>query len=275
MSGVSVIIPTCNRACVITRALASVYAQTRAPDEVIVVDDGSVDNTEAIVRDGFPNARYLYQPNSGVSAARNAGIRAAAGEWIALLDSDDEWLPDKLQRQLQLADGRPEHPLIHTDEIWIRNGVRVNQGQRHRKQGGYIFRHCLPLCVISPSAVMIRRELFDSIGMFDESLPACEDYELWLRICARYPVAYLEEPLIIKYGGHEDQLSRRYWGMDRFRIRALHKILQGGHLNNSQREMVIATMIQKLEVYLNGARKRRNPRHVEEFQRLQTEYSPA
>mgnify|MGYP001820585938 CR=1 FL=1 len=197
---ISVIIPTWNRAARLADALQSVFAQTLPAAEVIVVDDGSTDDTRRLVRSRFPDARYIYQSNKGVSSARNTGIQAASGDWIALLDSDDHWLPDKLARQCERLRARPGYRICHSDEIWIRNGRRVNPGKKHAKYGGHIFRQCLPLCAISPSAVMIQRDLFDEVGLFDERLPACEDYDLWLRICARHPVLYIDKPLITKEG---------------------------------------------------------------------------
>ncbi|MDE2825547.1 MAG: glycosyltransferase family 2 protein, partial [Gemmatimonadota bacterium] len=216
---VSVVIPTYNRADRLPSAIRSVLEQTAPPAEIIVVDDGSTDGTPALVRT-FPGVRYLRQENQGVSAARNHGIGAAKHDWIALLDSDDEWLPGKLERQWGALERDPRYRFCHTDEIWIRKGRRVNPMKKHAKYGGHIFHHCLPLCVISPSSALIHRDLFERFGMFDPELPVCEDYDLWLRICAREPVLYVDEPLLLKYGGHEDQLSRAYWGMDRFRIRA-------------------------------------------------------
>ncbi|MES9888132.1 MAG: glycosyltransferase family A protein, partial [Candidatus Sedimenticola sp. 6PFRAG1] len=227
---ISVVIPTHNRATVLERALASVLTQTHPAMEVIVVDDGSEDRTRELLAQKFPSVRYLHQPNQGVSSARNLGIANARGDWIAFLDSDDEWLPGKLQAQKELLSNHPDIRICHTEEIWIRDGKRVNQMKKHTKQGGVIFRHCLPLCVISPSSVMIHRDVFEQVGVFDESLPACEDYDLWLRICARYPVAFIEQPQINKYGGHDDQLSRRHWGMDRFRLQALEKIIVSGEI---------------------------------------------
>ena len=254
---VSVVIPTFNRAGILARALGSVFSQTRPPQEVIVVDDGSNDETERQVMAGFPQARYLWQENQGVAAARNRGARMALGTWLAFLDSDDEWLPEKLELQLNALRAHPELPLCHTDEIWMRRGRRVNPMNKHAKFGGRIFHRCLELCVISPSSVLLRREFFDVVGGFDETFPVCEDYDLWLRICSRHPVLYLEEPLIVKYGGHADQLSRRYWGMDRFRIRALEKILeQPGLLSPEDRRAAISALGGKVDVYAQGARKR-------------------
>ena len=255
-TAVSVVVPTFNRSATIDRALGSVMAQTRPPDEIVVVDDGSTDTTSALVRRDFPEARVIEQDNRGVSAARNRGIRSSSGDVIAFLDSDDEWLPNKLEKQLAEMTRFPDRPLCHTDEIWIRRGRRVNQMDKHKKYGGFIFKRCLPLCVVSPSSALLRRSLFESVGLFDESLPACEDYDMWLRITARHPVLYLDEPLIVKYGGHEDQLSRRFWGMDRFRIRALEKILSDPELEKNDREAARAELQRKTQLYARGARRR-------------------
>lgn len=255
---ISVIIPSWNRADQLAAALDSVYAQTLAPHEVIVVDDGSTDTTRQRVTGHYPQVHYIYQHNKGVSSARNNGIAAASGDWIALLDSDDRWQPGKLQHQRQALAANPGYRLCHSDETWIRNGKRVNPMKKHAKVGGHIYRQCLPLCVISPSAVMIHRELFEDVGVFDETLPACEDYDLWLRICAVYPVLYVDQPLVIKVGGHEDQLSRRYWGMDRFRIQALEKMLAAGCLGDQDHAVTLKTLHEKIAIMLQGAVKRDN-----------------
>lgn len=255
---ISVIIPSWNRAEQLAAALDSVYAQTLAPHEVIVVDDGSTDTTRQRVTGHYPQVRYIYQHNKGVSSARNTGISAASGDWIALLDSDDRWQPGKLEHQQQALAANPGYRLCHSDETWIRNGKRVNPMKKHAKVGGHIYLQCLPLCVISPSAVMIHRELFEAVGLFDETLPACEDYDLWLRICAVYPVLYVDQPLVIKVGGHEDQLSRRYWGMDRFRIQALEKMLAAGCLGDQDHAVTLKTLHEKIAIMLQGAVKHNN-----------------
>lgn len=253
---VSVVVPTWNRRELLSRTLTSVFVQSRAPDEVLVVDDGSTDGTGETVRRAFPEVRLLSQENRGVSAARNRGIAAATGEWIALLDSDDEWHPRKLERQLDELARNPGALLCHTDEVWIRHGRRVNPMTKHRKEGGLIFERCLALCAISPSSVLLHRSLFDSVGNFDESFPACEDYDLWLRVTSRYPVVYVDEPLVVKTGGHADQLSRRYWGMDRFRIRAIEKVIATGLLSQDQRRAAEEMLARKIEIYAKGARRR-------------------
>ena len=267
------VVPTFDRASVLSRALDSVIEQTRLPAEVIVVDDGSTDATAELVESRFPGVRLLRQENRGVSAARNRGIEASRGEWIALLDSDDEWRPRKLERQLSALEAQPDLRICHTDEIWIRKGRRVNPRQIHAKHGGWIFEHCLPLCAMSPSSIVIHRSIFEAVGMFNEALPACEDYDLWLRICSRYPVLYLDEPLVVKYGGHEDQLSSRIWGLDRFRIQALEKVLCDGSLSDDDRESAAAMLLQKVDIYLTGARKRGKSSDVKEYEDKRARWS--
>jgi glycosyltransferase involved in cell wall biosynthesis len=265
---ISVIIPSFNRASTIQRALNSVISQTSPADEIIVIDDGSTDKTVELIQQHYPQVKLIRQANKGVSAARNAGIQSAQHEWIALLDSDDEWLPEKLQHIREAHHGNPQHVLFHSDEIWIRDGTRVNQMKKHAKYGGEIFKHCLPLCVISPSAVVIQRSLFDRIGLFDEALPACEDYDLWLRLCHLYEVFYIDKALIKKYGGHADQLSRKYWGMDRFRISALHNLMSAASLNPQQQEQVRDIILKKLRILLKGANKHDNQQIIHQFQPL-------
>jgi len=268
-TSISVIIPTYNRWQVLQRAIDSVLAQSVAADEIIVVDDGSSDNTCTRLQQAFgERITVLSQSNKGVSAARNAGIKSSIGNWIALLDSDDEWLPEKLQQQVHLLERNHNCVLCHTDEIWVRNGVRVNPMLKHKKTGGDIFAQCLPLCAISPSSVLIKKEIFETVGLFDESLPACEDYDLWLRICAAYPVHYLDDKLLIKYGGHEDQLSKKHWGMDRFRIKALHQLLTTTALSPEQRQLTTDMLEQKIHILLNGAIKHHNQELSDECYQL-------
>lgn len=266
MENISVILSTYNRKNTLRRALNSVCVQTLPADEIIVVDDGSEDGTESMVATEFPTVNYIYQANAGVSTARNSAIQASSGDWLAILDSDDEWLPEKLKHQITLIQQHPNYKICHTEEIWVRNGRRVNAMKKHAKQGGWIFQHCLPLCAMSPSSIMIHRSVFNSTGLFDVTLPACEDYDLWLRITARFPVLFIEQPLIIKYGGHDDQLSKKYWGMDRFRIQALEKIITDPILNAEDRLAAINMLLKKLEIYKSGAEKRNKQNEVEQLQ---------
>jgi len=252
---ISVVIPTYNRAHCLPRALASVLAQTFAVAEIIVVDDGSTDNTAELLL-GYDTIVTISQANRGVSAARNVGIAAAKSEWIAFLDSDDEWMPKKIACQVAALETDTATEICHSDEIWIRNGRRVNAMKKHDKRGGDIFEYSLPMCRVSPSSVLIKRVLLDQVGGFDERLPACEDYDLWLRLFIEHPVTFVAEPLLVKYGGHDDQLSRQYWGMDRFRCQSLAKLLDDPRLTAKQRDAVLIVLREKLSILYNGAVKR-------------------
>ena len=272
MTEVSVIIPTYNREKFISECVQSVLAQTLPAREIIIVDDGSTDATYNILRDlGFNSLstkktvlRYFFQQNRGVSSARNLGIKEARSEYIALLDSDDLWLKGKLDRQaIAFKDDIRKSRLCHTDEIWIRNGVRVNQHKKHKKYGGNVFQSCLKLCCISPSSTMMHRSVFEDFGFFDEDLPACEDYDFWLRYSSKEEVIFIDEPLIIKKGGHSDQLSGVHWGMDRFRIYALEKMLNKPDLKLDYRIAAIREVIVKMEILINGSQKRKKMVYAE------------
>ena len=262
MPTVSAIIPTHNRSQTVLRALRSVYAQRILVNEVIVIDDGSSDDTVARIQAEFPGVILICQTQHGVSHARNRGIDAAQGEWLAFLDSDDEWLPIKVETQLNAVRNNPSSRICHSNEIWIRNGRRVNPMNKHRKHGGWIFEHCLPRCVISPSSVLLHRSAIEEFGNFDESLPVCEDYDLWLRLTATLPVMHIPKPLIKKYGGHADQLSGSRWGMDRYRIWSLEKLLAAKTLTTAQERQALGELTRKIDIYLTGARRRRRRNEI-------------
>ena len=252
---VSVIIPTYNRADLVRQALASVKAQTYRDFEIVVVDDGGTDGTFEALAAGR-ELRVLRHPGRrGVAAARNLGVAAARGEWLAFLDSDDLWLPDKLARQIFLLEGQPELLICQTEETWVRRGVRVNKPATHRKMAGRIFLPSLARCMISPSAVILNRRLLQDHGAFDATLPAAEDYDLWLRLTWRYEVGLVDEPLVIKRGGHPDQLSRQ-WGIDRFRIRALVKLLAEPDLPEAYARAARQMLAAKCAIYAQGCDKR-------------------
>lgn len=256
MIEVSVIIPTFNRRALVVEAVASALEQRQIAAEVIVVDDGSTDGTADALGIFGPRVRVIRQAQRGVAAARNTGARIAGGRWLAFLDSDDLWRPHKLVRQLAFHRERPTLRASQTGEIWIRHGVRVNPCRHHTKPDGDIFAASVRRCVVSPSAVLVARALFDELGGFDEGLEVCEDYELWLRLSSREPVGLLPEPLVIKRGGHADQLSRRHWGMDRFRAAALAKLLATETLATEQRAMATAALREKCVILAHGARRR-------------------
>lgn len=258
MAAISVIIPTFNRELKVARAVASVLYQRFTDYEIIVVDDGSDDDTRTSLKQfGKQITRIVHSENRGVSAARNTGIQNTDAPFIAFLDSDDYWLPGKLETQMDFFSTEPEAVICQTEEIWIRNGRFANPAKKHRKPTGDLFNPSLKLCLISPSAVMVKRTLLEKVGLFDESLPACEDYDLWLRIACGYPVHLIKEWQVVKEGGHSDQLSTKYRGMDRFRIEAIVKLLKSGALNLEQAEEAMAELSRKCIIYGKGCLKRK------------------
>ncbi len=267
MPKVSVIITTFNRRHFLQDAFQSVAAQDYRDREIIIVDDGSTDNT----RDDALSlsARYIWKENGGISSARNTGLNAAGGEYIAFLDVDDLWKKKKLSIQMKAME-ETGMLLSYTDEIWIRNGKRINQRLRHSKYSGMIFERCLPLCIISPSSAVIHRSIFDNVGMFDELMPVCEDYDMWLRITSRYPVLFVGKPLIIKQGGHADQLSRAYDGMDRFRIESIKRLIDDGRLDAGMTASAIRELAVKCRIYAAGALKRGRKEEADYYGNLAT-----
>ena len=257
MSGhplVSVVIPTYNRGWILQEAVESVLAQDYGDFELIVVDDGSLDDTRDILA-AYDSITVLEQTNQGVSAARNKGVAAAKGSLIAFLDSDDVWLPRKLSVQVDFFQNNPNALVCQTQETWVRKGRRVNPGRRHQKQSGMFFRRSLELCLVSPSAVMIKKAFFEEVGGFDERLPACEDYDLWLRINAHHPIYLIDQALIVKRGGHDDQLSANP-GLDKYRIESIQKLLKSGGLEPVRKEAAVRALHSKCRIYAEGCRKR-------------------
>ncbi len=266
---VSVIIPVYNREKFIERAINSVLKQTYRNFEIIVVNDGSNDNTANILQKYATKIRIMTLPvNKGVSYARNIGIRYAMGEYVAFLDSDDEWLENKLEEQIAYVNRHKQIKILQTEEIWIRNGKRVNPLKKHKKYEGYIYPKCLPLCIISPSSVLIKREILKKVGWFDTSFPACEDYELWLRISSKYPVGLINKKLTIKYGGHEDQLSKKIPHLDKWRIKALLKILNSNFLNKKEKILTQQELLRKLKIYYNGCFKHNKIKEGTQYKKL-------
>jgi glycosyltransferase involved in cell wall biosynthesis len=236
-------------------AVVSVLDQRFKDFELIVIDDGSTDESAAKLRQFGSQMRVASQPRRGVAAARNAGVSVASGRYLAFLDSDDLWLQGKLAHQTAFMEAHPEIAISQTDEIWIRRGARVNPNFRNLKPSGDIFARSLDRCLVSPSAVMMKRDLFLEAGGFDETLPVCEDYDLWLRIAVDNMVPLLPQSLVIKRGGHSDQLSHSLWGMDRFRVASLQKLLRSG-LAGERRRLAVAALASKTAILAAGARKR-------------------
>ena len=269
MTWVSVIIPTYDRAERVTRAVSSVLAQTYTDFELIVVDDGSGDATLRSLTPFRDRIRLLrHGRNRGVSTARNTGIRASSAPLVAFLDSDDRWFPEKLQVQTRFFLENPDAQACQTQEIWVRHGRRVNPARRHLKPSGNIFEPSLERCLVSPSAVMLRRSLLDEVGLFDESLPVCEDYDLWLRIACRHPIHLIDRELLVREGGHPDQLSARGPGLDRYRIQALVGVLRSARLSASQARAALEALRRKSRIYAEGCLKRGRNREGGYYQTL-------
>ena len=267
---ISVIIPTYNRASTIVRAVESVLNQTYSNIELIVVDDGSTDETNQLLSPYILNRSVTYHKfeNSGVAGARNIGAALARGNWLAFLDSDDEWLLNKLTEQMDFLSTHSKLQIVYTDEIWIRNGVQVNKKNHHQKMGGMIFGECLKQCLIAPSSVLLSKKLFDEMSGFDDNYVVCEDYDLWLRISSKYEIGFINKMLIKKYGGHSDQLSTRFFAMDNFRIKSMQNILCDKNLSQLQREQVISMMKEKGEILIKGYLKHENFEAAEEIKKI-------
>jgi len=276
---ISVIIPTYNRASFLEEAIQSVLDQDyfvrngASSFEFLVIDDGSTDNTKDIVKSFGKKMKYHFQEHKGVSAARNLGLDLAQGDYIAFLDSDDLWKKEKISIQMSYMDAFPKTKVCYTEEIWMRHGVFVNPKKKHRKYSGWIFDRVLPLCLISLSSALFRSEVFAGIGKFDEALLACEDYDFGIRLALKHPVCFLPKALIIKRGGHADQLSRKYWGMDRFRVIALEKTLNLD-LTPNQEMLVRQEIVRKSQILAIGFKKRNNKAEASKYLSLIDKHRP-
>ena len=271
---VSVIIPTFNRIAYLKRAVQSVLSQSYQDWDLWVVDDGSTDDTrswvlhELLPKEWGAKINYVRTMNLGVSHARNLGIRLCCGPWIAFLDSDDEWLESKLEEQVQLAQ-HSSFKIIHSDELWFRHGVRVNPHKKHFKSGGRIFKRSVDLCCMSPSTILICRDLLLSEGLFREDFPVCEDYDLWLRLTSRLEVGFVDKALIKKYGGHEDQLSHQYFAMDYWRIKSLFALKDSPHLKSDELQHLQQSLTTRASILLKGYKKHNNMLKYNEVKEMQ------
>jgi glycosyltransferase involved in cell wall biosynthesis len=265
MPRVSVIIPTFNRSTLLPKTVESVLNQSERDFELIIVDDGSTDDTFRYLEKLTGVQTLRLDKNYGVSKARNAGVDASSGEWIAFLDSDDCWHPDKLKYQLKWRAGNPQYSILQTNEIWIRKGIRVNPPKTYQKTCGDIFNESVERCTITPSSVIMKRSLFELSGGFDENMRVCEDYDLWLRITCKFHVGLEPKNLITRYGGHGDQLSSITPTLDKYRIEALKKIILSGQLNPKQTETARNSLEKKAMIMANGALKRGNQKDYEYY----------
>lgn len=277
MIKVSVIIPSFNRPEKTAIAVKSVLIQNYTDFEVIVIDDGSTEKLREENLFVYNNKNIKCQlirneVNAGVSYSRNRGVEHSSGEWIAFLDSDDEWLPQKLKMQMNWIEKNPQYRICQTREIWIRDGVRVNPPKGYEKVSDEIFEISLKRCMITPSSVMIRKDLYEEYHGFNESLPACEDYDLWLKITSKENIGLIDEQLLIRYGGHDDQLSSTIKVLDKYRVRAMLDLLCMGDLSERQRMHVYSVLSQKAEILSNGFRKRGKLKEYERYKKLSEKY---
>lgn len=267
---VDVIIPTFNRSSVMTKAIDSVLTQTYKNFVLHIVDDGSTDDTQIILEKyrSHPQVKIYLQQNAGVSAARNLAAFKSHGEWISFLDSDDEWMPHKLEAQIKYLVENPECKFLHSEELWIRNGVRVNPKVKHLKSNERIFERSLDFCIISPSTVILKRDLFLQEQGFDESFIVCEDYDLWLKVLLKEEIGFLSTPLIEKHGGHADQLSTKFVAMDYWRIKSLVQLFKSESASLEQKELIKAVLLKKSELLLKSYIKYENQKSFEEIKTL-------
>jgi glycosyltransferase involved in cell wall biosynthesis len=265
---VSVIIPTYNRRAMVLEAIDSVQTQSIREFELIVVDDGSTDGSAEHLKGLTKAVRIERIEHRGPAAARNRGVALARAPLIAFLDSDDLWAPTKLERQLAFMRANSGCAISQTNEIWIRNGRRVNPGVRHRKRAGDIFIDSLRTCLISMSATMMRTDLFRSLGGFDETMMAAEDYDLWLRILIDHEAGMLDEPLVTRRGGHPDQTSATTPALDRFRVLALTKLLADDRLSPERRTAVVEVLVEKCRIYAGGLARRGRLDQARIYQRI-------
>lgn len=271
----SIIVPAYNREKFLKIAVRSVLEQSFEDYELIVVDDGSTDRTPDMFerrdtcyvrRDTKIN--YTYQDNKGPAAARNRGLKEAKGEFICFLDSDDRFRHDKLKTTHEYIEKYPQYQIFHSEEIWYRKGELLPQKIHHKKPSGFVFENAVKLCSVSISTAAIKKTIFGDVGLFDETMPACEDYDFWLRATHKYPVFLIPQYLTIKEGGHPDQQSIKFPAMDTLRIYALNKILEGGVLNEENFQVALGELKNKCEIFIKGALKRNKLKEVEHYREL-------
>ncbi len=259
---ISVIIPTYNRAEHLDHCIQSVLQQDHAPKEIIIIDDGSTDHTHQVLQK-YPQVQsHHLSKNKGVSYARNQGVNLANSPWICFLDSDDTWESNKLRNQCMYLSKHPYLCLLQSQEKWIRHQRPFNQKKHHQKKPGWNFEESLSRCMLSTSSICIKKSLLE-INPFDETLPTCEDYDLWLKLTRYYPVGLDHTTSLTKYGGHPDQLSEKYTAMDQFRVQSLMNIYQN-ESNKPLKNKILKIINKKCTILENGYKKRKNT-HKEEY----------
>jgi glycosyltransferase involved in cell wall biosynthesis len=313
MVGATVVVPTCNRREMVAQALQSVLAQTYRNFELVVVDDGSTDGTpmhlmrllgaepraveilsrmnpaalnpffHQFVHDGIP-IQYQYHPNRGLGAARNRGIRHARGTYVAFLEAEDLWEPTHLQAQIAFLDGDGWARIARVGGRQAKDGTRARRSRRAEEASGWIFSQALEACPAGLSCAVVHRGCFAECGTFDENMPACDDYDLWLRLAARFPIHYVAGPEVT-HRSPRPELASHSWTWDRFRVYALEKAFQSGQLNPEQRFLVSQEIVRRCEHLVEGYRRqkseeranfyeRKRKRFAQEVRKLRAAYAP-
>lgn len=237
-------------------AVHSVLEQSSKADEIIVVDDGSTDDTYKM----FPmdGVKYCRIKHSGFPGkVRNIGASLATSDYLAFLDSDDTWFPEKLSKQRGFFSTHPHCRILHTKERWLMNGKFVSQKKRKHKTSGYIFKESLQGCIMGPSTIVMDKKLYWEFNGFSENIEVGEDYDLWLRLCNSVAVDYIDEELITKIAGHGDQLSFKYGYIEPFKVDVLEEIIKSGLLSKSNQLLAIESLKVKYDIIINGCIKRR------------------
>jgi glycosyltransferase involved in cell wall biosynthesis len=260
MALVDIVIPAFNRPQLLEEAIASIRAQSFCNWRLFIVDDATPTALPETLKHNDARITLLrLQKNHGPAYARNYGAERGSAPLIAFLDSDDLWHPEKLSKALQAFERDPTLQWWHSNELWLRDGKPAKQKAIHQKQGGQFFERALERCLISPSAVVLRRSFFSAEKGFAPAFRLCEDYELWLRLLLLSPVGYSEEPLTIKRAGDWPQLSSAR-ELDRYRVLAMHRVwrLKGRWMPANWQSALLKECEKRCELLLQGARKHEN-----------------
>ncbi len=258
----TVIITTHNRPKLLKRAINSILSQSLLPREILIIDDGS---------DLKPNLpehkliRYIYKQNGGISSARNLGIEQAKYEWISFLDDDDEWEKDKLKTQKAFHEQNPYIKASFTDERWIREEKELKVPKKYQKNTKNLFEKALKHCFIAPSSAMIHKSVFEQIGLFDESLKVCEDYDMWLRLLNEYEFGFINQKLIKKHAHDAEQLGFSQ-NLDQYRVNSLIKLLPS--LSENRQAQAKKVLEEKLAILIRIAKKHDDAKNVHRYEDL-------
>lgn len=272
---VSVILPVYNRLPLLKEALDSLTCQSYKDMEVWIADDGSTDGSLEYARqwiEGRPGGVLALEHSGFPGLVRNRGASQAKGDWLAFLDSDDLWKPEKLEKQIEQIEKNPEISLWHCREVWLRGDSIVSQKKQRHQREGYIFADALKKCIIGPSTVLIRKDLWQWSGGFHEDMEIAEDYELWLRLCSREKVGYLDEALTVKRSGDWDQLSEKYGQIEIFRIEGLRVLVESSWFekNGDRKTQIMAEeeLIRKCRIHSQGCLKRHKVNEAAKYEKI-------